>query len=233
MNDPAPTTVLVVEDDPGIALLERWGLELAGYQVLTVDTGLRAMEVLRWQVVDVVVLDYRLADNLTGLQLHERMRAAGFDQPVIMVTAYADETTTLQALRSGVRDFLPKSTEYLDYLPHAVDRVLEHDRAVRRLDAERAEKARLEGALLAAHTMQHHLSNQLSLTVGYAELLANDPCLPSHLQGHAEAALQGAEAAVRMLQQIQQITRVVERPLSGGPPILDLHESAAAPEDED
>jgi PAS domain S-box-containing protein len=43
---------------------------------------------------------------------------------VILVTGHSSEATVIQALRIGVRDFLTKSVEYLDYLPEAVERVL-------------------------------------------------------------------------------------------------------------
>ncbi|HEX2171060.1 MAG TPA: response regulator [Dehalococcoidia bacterium] len=226
-QDTSHRTILLVEDDPGIAALERWGLEAAGFEVIEVSTGRAALDKVRQNRVDLVVLDYRLADGMTGLDIYAQMEAEGFDIPGIMVTAYSEEEITIGALRAGVRDFLPKSTEFLDYLPHAVRRVLERDEAERRLAVERAETVRLEGALLAAHTMQHHLSNQLAVTVGYAEMLTSMPHLPDDLRECAEAALRGAEEASRTLAQIQQITRIVEAPLRGGPPILDLDESVA------
>src|SRR5260370_6125085 len=52
------------------------------------------------------------------------MKTSGYDCPVIMVTGFSDEGTVIKALRLGVRDFVTKSTEYLDYLPEAVERVL-------------------------------------------------------------------------------------------------------------
>ena len=54
------------------------------------------------------------------------------------------------------------------------------------------ERARLEGAALAVRTLQHELNNQLTLTAGYAELVAADPELPGHLQPMASCALRGA-----------------------------------------
>jgi hypothetical protein len=43
-------------------------------------------------------------------------------------------------------------------------------------------EARLEGVRLAARTLEHHLTNHLTLTVGYAELIAEDPELPERLR---------------------------------------------------
>jgi hypothetical protein len=82
-------------------------------------------------------------------------------------------------------------------------------------EAERAqtalqERARLEGALLAARTALHHLSNELALTVGYAELLAADPRLPSDLREAAAEAFRGAAEAATTLQKLQHVVRLEE-----------------------
>src|SRR5947209_194988 len=117
-------TVLIVEDDEGIAELERSRLEEAGYAVRLAPTAADALAALGRGRVDLVLLDYRLPDAPDGLEFHAHMRAAGFDLPVVLVTGFSDETTVIRALRAGVRDFVTKSVEYLDYLPEAVGRVL-------------------------------------------------------------------------------------------------------------
>jgi signal transduction histidine kinase len=84
-------------------------------------------------------------------------------------------------------------------------------RALRdRADAEGqlAEAAKLEGVLLAARTMQHEINNQLGVTVGYAELLAQDPSLSLEQREMAQTALQGAERASSLLNQLRTLTRL-------------------------
>jgi len=129
----APATVLVVEDDPGIAELERGRLEDAGYRVVVAGDAAAAADRLRAGPVDLVLLDYRLPGGVDGLEFYSRLRADGFDPPVILVTGFSDEATVIRALRAGVRDFVTKSLEYLDYLPEAVLRVLRQVRTERRL----------------------------------------------------------------------------------------------------
>jgi len=129
----ALATVLVVEDDPGIAELERGRLEDAGYRVVVAGDAVAAAAHLRAGPVDLVLLDYRLPNGVDGLEFYSRLRADGFDPPVILVTGFSDEATVIRALRAGVRDFVTKSLEYLDYLPEAVLRVLRQVRTERRL----------------------------------------------------------------------------------------------------
>src|SRR5262249_19034877 len=49
---------------------------------------------------------------------------AGHEVPVILVTGFGNEALVIQAMRAGVRDFVTKTAEYLEYLPEAVTRVL-------------------------------------------------------------------------------------------------------------
>jgi PAS domain S-box-containing protein len=116
-------SILVVEDDEGVAILERRALERRGFQVTSVESLDQALAAVTRQDFDLIVTDYRL-ENETGLELRERVQAVGRDIPVILVTGYSDEATAIEAIRRGVRDFVPKTSEYLHYLPDAVARVL-------------------------------------------------------------------------------------------------------------
>jgi PAS domain S-box-containing protein len=126
-------TILVVEDDTGIAELEQKQLERAGFTVVTAATSGEAMDRLRQQPVDLVLLDYRLPGDIDGLDVYLEWKAMGFEWPVILVTAFSNEAVAIRALRAGVRDLITKSAEYLDYLPEAVGRVLKQVRTERRL----------------------------------------------------------------------------------------------------
>ncbi|MEW6353509.1 MAG: ATP-binding protein [Pseudomonadota bacterium] len=125
--------ILVVEDDNGIAALERRRLERAGNTVVTADTPDAAMEEIKRGDVELILLDYMLPGGLTGLEFYEQIKAAGYHVPVIMVTGLSDEATIVKALRAGVHDFVTKSVEYLDYLPEAVERVLTQERTRKKL----------------------------------------------------------------------------------------------------
>lgn len=73
---------------------------------------------------DVLVLDYQLDGAETGLDFFRRLRAEDVRVPAILVTGFTDESRVIAALRAGVSDVVPKSGDYLDYLPEAVARVL-------------------------------------------------------------------------------------------------------------
>src|ERR671935_1477067 len=81
------------------------------------------------------------------------------------------------------------------------------------------DSARLEGVRLAARTLEHHLTNHLTLTVGYAELIAEDPELPERLRDMARQVLESSQAAVECVRRMRQIDRVrlTDQNLPGGP----------------
>ncbi len=140
-------SILVVDDDPATARLHQKHLERAGYRIAVAETAEAASLAIADGGVELVVLDYRLSGELTGLEYYVHLKAAGFQLPVIMVTGFSQQSTVIEALRLGVRDFVTKSDRYLEYLPEAVRRVLKVVQTERQL-AEAEERIRTQAALL-------------------------------------------------------------------------------------
>jgi PAS domain S-box-containing protein len=129
-----PAYVLVVDDDEGILRLARKSLERAGCRVAICAGVDAARERLTGGGPDLLVLDYQLSGPETGLDFFRRLRADGVRIPAILVTGFTDESRVIEALRAGVSDVVPKSGDYLDYLPEAVERVLSQVRLQRASD---------------------------------------------------------------------------------------------------
>src|SRR5438128_11297821 len=98
------------------------------------------------------------------------------------------------------------------------------------LESARAEsQARLlEGVRLAARTLEHHLTNHLTLTIGYAELIAEDPELPERLREMAQMVLESAQAAVVRVRRMRHVESVIliDLGIPGGPVLDDAAPSA-------
>lgn len=142
MADARQGKILIVEDDLCVARLQERRLALRGYQAIIAATPAAALEAVRQGGIELILLDYCLPNDVTGLDFYADLKAAGYRLPVIMVTARSDEATILRALRSGAQDFVTKSAEYLEYLPEAVERVLHQDRLAKQL-AESEERFHL------------------------------------------------------------------------------------------
>jgi DNA-binding response OmpR family regulator len=99
-------TILVVDDEPKIVELARDYLEHAGFTVRTAANGESALDVVRRDRPDLVVLDLGLP-GLDGLDVTRRIRRDS-NLPVIMLTARDDELDKLLGLELGADDYLTK-----------------------------------------------------------------------------------------------------------------------------
>jgi PAS domain S-box-containing protein len=167
MEEPARSTILLVEDDPGVARLEQRRLERAGYSVTTAATAEAALRKVAEGDVALIVLDQQLTSEMSGLELFRRVTAAGYNVPAILVTGMQEDGLLVEALRAGVRDFVHKTQNFLDHLEPIVTRVLDqvrterelaesrfaarqNERRTRELEREIAHRKRVEHALREA-----------------------------------------------------------------------------------
>ncbi len=121
--------VLVVDDEEGMrsflvrALAPRFGL------VESAPSAEAAAELAVRFHFDVVVLDIALPGK-SGVEWLRELKAGGFPGDVIMITAYADLETAIEALRAGAADFILKPFR-LDQLLTSVKRSIERQRLAR------------------------------------------------------------------------------------------------------
>src|ERR1700683_3645619 len=160
-------TILLVEDDPGVARLEQLRLERAGFAVVTATTAEEGIELIAEGEIELIILDQRLNSGTSGLEFFRQVKEAGYTVPAILVTGLNGENMLVEALGAGVRDFVPKTPNFLNHLEPIVARVLEQvgterelaeSRAVARANEERrraleheiAQRKRVEQALRGA-----------------------------------------------------------------------------------
>lgn len=106
--------------------------------------------------------------------------------------------------------------------------IAEYVRAEGRRAAVLTEDGRREGVALATRTIRHHVGNKLAVAAGLSELLADDPRLPSDLEGQATRIMTSALAAAEAVQQLdEKLVRVRVDSSVAGPPLLDLNGSTA------
>jgi diguanylate cyclase (GGDEF)-like protein len=103
--------VLVVDDDPVLLRMARTFLENSplNFQVLTASCGEDAVKVARSEIPDLVLLDLMMP-GMDGIEVCEQLRASRLTYliPVIMLTASASQVHRLDALRTGVDDYISK-----------------------------------------------------------------------------------------------------------------------------
>jgi two-component system response regulator MprA len=99
--------VLVVDDDPAVSAALDRALRLDGYEVATAGDGRAALEALALAPPDAVVLDLGLP-GIDGLEVCRRLRAAGDDTPVLMLTARDAVSDRVNGLDAGADDYVVK-----------------------------------------------------------------------------------------------------------------------------
>lgn len=122
------THVLVVEDEERIVSFVRRGLTAAGYEVTSTASGIEALDLLNRGGVDLVLLDFGLPD-LDGLEVVQRMRAAGLDLPVIALTARDSARDLVVGLDGGADDYIPKPFTFEELLARIRARLRDRTRA--------------------------------------------------------------------------------------------------------
>ncbi len=98
--------ILVVDDEPRMIGFIRMNLELEGYQVLEAHNGLAALEMIRTQLPDLVLLDVMMPE-LDGFETLRMLREFS-SIPVIMLTAKGEEDDKVFGLELGADDYVTK-----------------------------------------------------------------------------------------------------------------------------
>ena len=101
------TRILVVEDEPGIALGLEDDLTLEGYAVEVLQDGVAAAKRARETAFDLIVLDVMLPGK-DGFEVCRELRRNGVRTPILMLTARAQESEKVLGFETGADDYVTK-----------------------------------------------------------------------------------------------------------------------------
>ncbi len=114
--------ILFAEDDDGLRTIVADELAQAGFQVEPVVDGALAIEKLKTNSYDLVLLDIRMP-NKTGVEVLEFMKSQELRTRIIMATAVDDMSIAIQTLKLGANDFVTKPYSVTDLIT-CIDKVL-------------------------------------------------------------------------------------------------------------
>lgn len=164
--------ILYIDDDLALAHLVKRNLGRRNQEVIHTHDPEVAIDHLRDEHFDVIVLDHYL-NNMTGHEILRRFRDLGINVPVVYITGSNEARIAIEALKSGASDYVIKSVSD-DFFPLLADTVHQTVANARlKTEKERADeetrlaKERAE-ALLAE--MNHRVANSLSLVAGLLRL---------------------------------------------------------------
>jgi two-component system KDP operon response regulator KdpE len=107
-------TILLIDDEPQIRRVLRSSLGSQGARIVEAQNGEEALEILRQQTVDVVILDLNMP-GMGGLEACRAMRS-GWDVPIIVVSVRDAERDKIDALDAGADDYLTKPFSFDELL---------------------------------------------------------------------------------------------------------------------
>lgn len=127
--------VLVVDDETYIVELVKFNLEKEGFRVIVAYDGLNALEMVKSEAPDLIILDIMLP-NIDGLQVCRTLKQDPNSNtiPIIMLTAKGEEFDTVLGLEMGADDYIKKPFSPREM----VARVKARLRALKILEAEKA-----------------------------------------------------------------------------------------------
>ena len=120
--------ILIVDDDATVRTALEDALGTAGFVVDVADSAVAALSMIGSRKPAIVVSDVRMPD-LGGLELLSELRARSPDVDVVLMTAFDDMPTVVEAMKRGAAEFLVKPLD-LDELQKTLERVLA-DREIR------------------------------------------------------------------------------------------------------
>lgn len=113
--------ILVIDDDSSIRRVFEKHLAEKEFDVVTARDGEEGIELFTAHTPDIVILDIRLPGK-NGLEVLQEIRAQGRDSAVVMITAHEDMETTIEAMRRGAFDYLPKPLD-IDIVDSLIERI--------------------------------------------------------------------------------------------------------------
>jgi PAS domain S-box-containing protein len=138
--------ILIVDDEPDIALILKLELEDAGYLTVAARDGVEALDFLGRESFALVLLDIKMP-RMDGMEVLSRIKESAWEVAVVMMTAHGCEDIAVEAMKSGALDYIAKPFSCEDML-QKVARAIQYNRTSqenlklsRQLDEERRKMA--------------------------------------------------------------------------------------------
>jgi DNA-binding NtrC family response regulator len=125
-------SVLIVDDDAALRLILSDFLSQEGYQILPAKDGREALDLMKKQQVDILLLDINMP-GMTGLEVLEKIKELGENPLVIMLSALQEVKLAVRAVKLGAYDYLSKPVD-LEELKLIMEKGLQHKQLERKAE---------------------------------------------------------------------------------------------------
>ncbi len=212
----AVSKILVVDDQPiNVQLLKR-KLEREGLAVIPAYTGLEAIELVRREKPDLILLDVMMPD-MDGIEVCQRLQSQEETRsiPIIFITARSTKESKLEGLGVGAVDYITKPIDLDETLARvqtqlrfvAINRQLVD--LTRRL--EEARRAATIGAVTQG--IAHNLNNLLGVVIGYLDLIQVYHDKPDQVKKNTKHVEDAVHRIVNIIKQLSSLVVKIRPPL--------------------
>ncbi len=115
-------SILIIDDDREMGALIRKVLRRENYRVQVAHSGQEGILMLRRQSFDLIISDLRMP-GISGIELIRTAKKIAPETPLILITAFGDIQTYLEALGAGAFDYINKPLKMRD-LRHSIRKAL-------------------------------------------------------------------------------------------------------------
>src|SRR3989339_88630 len=115
--------LLIIDDEQGIRDLLSYELTSRGYEVVTANDGLEALEKIKADHFHIVISDVKMP-RMGGLETLEAIKKMGLGIEVIMTTGFGSVDTAVDCMKKGAYDFIMKPYN-LDELTYLIEKAYE------------------------------------------------------------------------------------------------------------
>ena len=193
--------ILIVDDEADIATILKLHLEDSGYTTAWAGNGHSALQMLQDGGYSLVLMDIRMP-GMNGVDVLNRIREAGLDVTVIMMTAHGSEDLAVECMTSGAVDYFSKPFS-LDDMLQRVDRALAHRRILQ--SKKRLEQEKEDFFFM----LSHDLKNPITAVIGSIDIMREGrlgPVNPEQVE-YIQSAIDSCNEVVSMIDNLLDVQR--------------------------
>ncbi len=128
MKNSSAVSIIIVDDDPYVLESTSLLLRESGHAITACENAKDALSALEKNTIDVVLTDIMMP-GMSGIELLEKIHVDHPEMPVILMSAYAELNTAVDAIKRGVFDFVIKPYKP-EYLIHAIEKATRYNKLI-------------------------------------------------------------------------------------------------------
>jgi len=201
MAQQPPDKILIVDDEPDIALTLKLHLEEAGYLTSWAADGEAGLNLLHSDDYSLVLLDVRMP-VISGVEVLHRLKADNFDTAVIMMTAHGNENLVAECMKAGAADYVSKPFD-IDDLLQRMERAIDNRRTLKEKHLLEQEKEDF------VFMLSHDMKNPITAVIGSIDIMREGRLGPVNPEqaDYLQSAIESCEEVVTMIDNLLDMQR--------------------------